>query len=292
MRLVLVLLLLGATAADAQETAAPLLQEKLLNRIHSIDAAMEGALGVAAIDLTDGTVVEYHAQTVFPQASVIKVPVMVAAFRAAAAGRFQLDDKVTLQPAEARPGGDLYQALQQGPVTLSIRQVIAHMIQSSDNTAANRMIAIVGMDQVNQMLEQFGLKATRLRRVMLDAAAVKRGDENVSTPHEMAMLLQLIYTGKAADGRSTEEMIAILKEVDGDVRKTVPASIAVASKVGEYPGTRTEAAIVYLSGRPYAISVCATFLRPGANPIPDVAAAVHQYFDKLAHSNRYGNRID
>lgn len=292
MRAILVALLLAASAARPQDTAAPLLREKLIDRLKAIDASLEGTLGVAAIDLTDGSVVEYHARNVFPQASVIKLPVMIAAFRAAADGRLHLDDKVTVQPADAKPGGDLYSALQQGPVTLSVRQLIAHMIQSSDNTAANRMIAMVGVDQVNRMLDGFGLPETRLRRKMLDSEAVKRGDENVSTPHEMASLLQLLYAGKAADARSTEEMVAILKEVDGDVRKTVPQSTAVASKVGEYPGTRTEAAIVYLSGRPYALSVCATYLRPGADPIPDVAAAIHRYFDKLAHSNRYGNRID
>jgi len=287
----ILLFLLGASVALPQEGAAPLLREKLLDRIRAIDTSMDGVLGFAAIDLTDGTAIEYHAQTIFPQASVIKVPVMIAAFRAAADRRVRLDEKVTLQPGEARPGGDLYSALQQGPVTLTIRQLMAHMIQSSDNTAANRMIAIVGMDRVNAMLEQFGLKDTRLRRIMLDSAAVQRGDENVSTPHDMASLLAMLYAGKAADPSSTSEMVAILKEVDGDVRKTVPAAIAVASKVGEYPGTRTEAAIVYLPGRPYALSVCATYLRPGADPIPDIAATVQQYFDKLAHSNRYGNRI-
>jgi beta-lactamase class A len=289
MRTLLVLSLILVPAAWPQDTAVPLLREKVLERIRAIDSGMEGALGVAAVDLTDGTTIEYHASNVFPQASVIKVPIMIAAFRAADEGRLQLDEKVTLQPSEAKPGGDLYSALQQGPVTLSIGQLIAHMIQSSDNTAANRMIEIVGMDSVNRMLDGFGLRETCLRRVMLDSAAVRRGDENVSTPHEMASLLVMLHGGKAASQSSTAEMIAIMKEVDGDIRKTVPPAAAVASKVGEYPGTRSEAAIVYLEGRPYAVSICATFLRPGADPIPDVAAAVQQYFEKLARSNRYGN---
>lgn len=271
----------------AQETAAVLLRQKLVERIRAIDAALNGALGVAVVDLAAGTRFDYHGGVVFPQASVIKVPVMITVFR-----KLNLDERVTLSPAEAKAGGDLYSALRRGPVTLTVRELVEHMIQSSDNTAANRLISMVGMEAVNGMLGEFGLTGTRLRRLMLDSAAVKRGEENISTPREMSALAEFLYSGKAAEPKATEEMIGILKAVDADVRKTVPPAIAVASKEGEYPGTRVETAIVYLPGRPYIVSIAATYLRPGSNPIPEVAAAVHEYFDKLARSNSYGNRIE
>ena len=46
------------------------------------------------------------------------------------------------------------------------------------------------------MLSEFGFTATRLRRLMLDSAAVKRGEENVSTPHEMAALAAIHLLGQ------------------------------------------------------------------------------------------------
>jgi hypothetical protein len=36
--------------------------------------------------------------------------------------------------------------------SVSIRELIAAMIQTSDNTATNRCIAMVGMDQINRTL--------------------------------------------------------------------------------------------------------------------------------------------
>ena len=34
-----------------------------------------------------------------------------------------------------------------------------------------------------------------------------------------------------------------------------------------------------------------TYLDPGVNPVPAVARMVYEYFEKLARSNRYGNKL-
>ncbi|HET8548279.1 MAG TPA: hypothetical protein VFL57_09760, partial [Bryobacteraceae bacterium] len=57
----------------SEQDATDLFTVKLLARISAIDAAIEGALGVAAVDLATGRIIAYNAGTAFPQASVIKV---------------------------------------------------------------------------------------------------------------------------------------------------------------------------------------------------------------------------
>ncbi|MGA2589655.1 MAG: serine hydrolase [Bryobacteraceae bacterium] len=59
------------------------------------DESFDGALGVAVIDLKSGRTFALHGATVFPQASVIKIPILARIFQAARAGKFSLDDKVT-----------------------------------------------------------------------------------------------------------------------------------------------------------------------------------------------------
>jgi beta-lactamase class A len=287
-----VLVLALGVGAHAERDAAELLSAKLLERIRSIDAAIDGALGVAAIDLSTGRIIAYNPDVVFPQASVIKVPVMTEVYRTTREGRLRLDQEFTVTQAEAVAGGDLYPALQRGPLKLSVRELIRAMIESSDNTAANRLIAAVGMDRVTAGMRSLGLASIQLRRIMLDSAAVRRGDENVASPADMARLMALLFEGKIVDKDASAEMLGVMKQVDGDFRKTIPGAIPVAAKVGEYPGTRAEAGVVLLKSRPFAFSVCATYLRPGANPIPEIAAALWGHFDRLEHSNRYGNRID
>jgi beta-lactamase class A len=287
-----ILLVILVCRAHAQRDAAELLNAKLLEKIRTIDAAIDGTLGVAAIDLSTGRIIAYHAEAVFPQASVIKVPVMAEVYRSSREGGLRLDQEVTVTQPEAVAGGDLYAALQRGPLKLTVRQLVGAMIESSDNTAANRLIAAVGIERVNAGMRALGLSSVQLRRIMLDSAAVRRGDENVASPLDIARLMQLLSEGKVVDNDASAEMLGLMKNVDGDFRKTVPGGIEVAAKVGEYPGSRTEAGVVFLKSRPFAFSVCATYLRPGANPIPEVAAALWAHFDRLERSNGYGNRID
>ncbi len=82
-------------------------------------------------------------------------------------------------------GGGILQELGDG-VSLSWRDLAVLMIGWSDNEATNVLVRRVGMDAVNARLDGLGLPHTRLRRLMMDLEAARRGDENVSTPREIA----------------------------------------------------------------------------------------------------------
>lgn len=249
----------------AQIDAAGLLEKKTLARIEMLDATAGGVLGMTAIDLTSAHMFSYHGDLLTTQASLIKVPILVRAFQAAQGGEFNID-------AENR-------------------ELLTRMIRDSDNEATNKLIAQLGMAKVNLMLDQFKLPNTRLRRIMLNFQVAQRGEENTSTPIEMARLFELIYRGKVVTPAACKDMISILKLTRADFRAALPPGIEVASKPGEVPGVRTEAGIIYLAGRPYILSVMSSFLRGDDNPIRDVVEIVNQHFTALAAHNRYGHRV-
>lgn len=282
-----------AGAAGAQPTLFELLENKTLAELSRFDAGFDGALGVAAIDLATGRMFGLHGGTVFPQASVIKIPILARMYQAARAGKFALDDRVPIAPGEAVGGsGRLQERLKSGgPATLTVRELIAAMMEWSDNTAANKCIALAGMDDVNRMLDELGLRHTRLRRKMMDSAAVARGQENVSTPEEMARLVETIYRGKLVDEAASREMVEILKKVSGGLREGLPLDIETASKTGELPGARGETGIVFLEGRPFVLSVMSAFIDDRRTPVPEVTRIVYRYFENLAGANAWGNRL-
>ena len=70
---------------SGQTTTAELLEEKLISRIRAYDASLNGVLGVAIIDLQTSRILHHNGDTVFPQASSIKIPIMMEVFRAARA---------------------------------------------------------------------------------------------------------------------------------------------------------------------------------------------------------------
>ncbi len=279
---VLRVLCASAVIGSGAQAQVERLEEKTVARIRAFDEAFDGVLGAAAIDLTNGRTLGWQERVVCPSASTIKVPVMAAVYR-----DLKPDRPVALSPKDLIGGSpNLTLLLRRGPATLTVRELVAAMIETSDNTAANALIDLAGMPRVNALLDEYGLTATRLRRRMLDGAAARRGDDNTSSPLELARIAELVYTGKwSAD-------LASMKRVEAGVRRAVPANVEVASKPGEVPGARCELAIVYLPKRPFALGIMSTFIRNHDDPIPTVAALLYAHYERLAKSNRYGNRLE
>lgn len=293
MRRFLTMGVLAALALRGETDVTHLLELKQHARIQALDDKLNGVLGVATIDLTSGRIFVYNGDAVFPTASSIKIAIMIELFRQERSGKFHFSDVVTVQPGDDVGGssGPLSQALKKGPVQTTIRKLMEDMIVYSDNTSTNRCIELAGMEAVNRLVAGFGLRATKLRRKMMDTAAAARGDENVSTPLELAKLVEMLYRGTAADAASCREMLDIMKRVKADMRAAIPAEIAVASKPGDLDGVHCEAGLVYLAKRPFVVNVMSTYLDGKSNPVGDATRIVFDYFEKLAHSNRYGRRL-
>jgi len=285
-------LVFAASLVCSAQTVAQLYGEKTLAQIAAVDRGIDGVLGVAAIDLTTGETLAYHAITESATASLIKVPLLVRLMNAKRKGDFQMDDKLTLQPSEAVSGsGHLQDELAKGPVTLTVQDLIVRMIVDSDNTATNRMIALAGMDETNATLHSLGLAHTRLQRIMMDSAAARADRENVSTPADMARLMAMLWRGEAAAPEDCREILGLMTRVNGAFRATLTDDVQVASKTGEVGGVYTEGGVVMLKQRPFAFAVMTSLLPDAVNPIPAVAAILYRHFERLGRGNRYGNEV-
>jgi beta-lactamase class A len=142
-------------------------------------------------------------------------------------------------------------------------------------------------------MSTLGLTDIKLRRKMMDSAAVKRGDENIASPAGLSRIAELLWKGDGLKPESRDAARKILHEVPGQIRNAVPETVLVASKTGELDGVRAEAAVVELTGRPFALAVMTTYLvndADGLKAIHDVAAAAFSYFERLATGGAYGRK--
>src|SRR5882762_2036179 len=93
--------------------------------------------------------------------SVIKIPLMVEAFRQIEAGKFALTDRITLADPAKRPGTGVIRSLDAG-ANLTVKDLLTLMIIVSDNTATDLMYEKVGgIEPVNKLMESYGLKSIR-----------------------------------------------------------------------------------------------------------------------------------
>ncbi len=185
--------------AIPRDTGSDLLWQKLETRVEEIAARLDGVMGVAVLDLTDGRVLLGNADRVFAAASSIKLAILLELYRqdqearARAKGKARLDDIYSFDPKDLVEDSRIMAGLTPGVTRVTNGDLAQFMIAVSDNAAANVLIDRVGKANVNATLRGLGLSKTMLRRKMMNIAAARRGDENVATPQEMVRLLEAIW---------------------------------------------------------------------------------------------------
>ncbi len=227
--------------------------------------------------------------------SVIKVPVMVLAFRDSEAGKLNLDERYTIRPEDRRRGSGLLQTFAPG-LSPTHRDLVTQMIVTSDNTATDLLIARLGLDRVNGLLAEAGFQKTRLNRTTGDLfrrvweladpknAALSHaevfdkgfpGDEGAfertftfdgdptewlgsATARETSQLLEQIHAGEIASRASCDEMIEILKRqfYASRLPRFLPDEVEAAHKTGDWPPiSGNDVGILYHPGGPTIVSI-------------------------------------
>lgn len=282
-----------------RDTGSDLLWKKLETRVGEIADRLDGVMGVAILDLSDGRILLRNADRVFPTASSIKIAVLLELYRQdqqarqGARGKAKLNDIYTFDPKDLVEDSQIMAGLTPGVTRVTSRDLAQFVVAVSDNAATNVLIDRVGMQNVNATLRSLGLTRTMLRRKMMDVAAARRGDENVSTPQEMARLLEMIYKEKALNQELTDDLIKQLKTLKKDsyLSYELPPDVELADKPGSLDGVRTDSGIVFAKNRPFAISVMTAYdrdERAAERAISEVALEAYHYFEMRGKTSEYG----
>jgi beta-lactamase class A len=236
--------------------------------LSSIEDAAEHSSGKVAVFARAMTgkppLITYHDREVFPAASTIKLLIMVCAFRYAEQQDSNFfNQKITLQASDM-VGGSESLAYAQAGQRFSIGALIRAMITVSDNTASNALITELGFDRLSRTAARIGLEQTHLRRHFLDSFAVVHHVKNVTSAHDLGMLLYALERG-AREGITTiasplscRRMIKLLlQQEDRDkIAQGLPAGIPLANKSGEISGVRNDVGIIDPFGdTPYVLAL-------------------------------------
>jgi beta-lactamase class A len=273
------------------------LRTKLGRELNQMVAQFDGVMAVAFKDLESNDLLAINADMVLPQASGIKLAVLVEVLRQDQAGKLRLGERVEIRKAQFAGGSGVLQDFGDGTSAVSLRDLAALMIVVSDNTATNLLIDRVGQLQVNTTMQSLGFERTRLMRKMIQPEEERRGVENVSTAREMASLVEQLYRGKLLDETHTALAMELLKNEKYEptpMGRGLPSKVPLASKTGSLPGVRCETGVVLLEGRPYVLSVMTTYAADDAaaeRAITEVSRRVYGYEERLARSNPHGVRL-
>jgi len=181
-----------------------------------------GRVGVAAKDIETGRTIRVDADSLFPTASVIKLPVLVELFYQFHEGKLSPDQPIELLDSLKKPGSGILQFLHPSQ-TLKLIDIATLMIILSDNTATNYVIDQFGqvhdekLEAVNSRMRSLGLKNTKLLNKLYSFATKKKTEEarrfgiGVSSPNDMAFLLDKLAGGEIINQAMSDSIIKIMR---------------------------------------------------------------------------------
>jgi beta-lactamase class A len=251
----------------------------------AVERAVDPANGLTAVyvkNLNTGASAGMSEDTVFPTASLFKIPILVELLRQQTLGMLDMKTQVLLQQKHWADGSGVLQA--QIGNSFTVQQLADYMIGVSDNTAALALLDLIGTDNVNLTLQANGLEVTRLRIGWPTRNWGGQPGENTTTAREMGTLLEKIATGKILNQKASEDAIRILsqKQQVAWLPAQLPRGTQVAHKSGELPGVRHDAGIVYAPRGPFVAVVLTeniTRYDKAGDTIPGVARAAYDYFE-------------
>jgi beta-lactamase class A len=129
---------------------------------------------------------------------------------------------------------------------------------------------------------------------MMDSEARARGDENVSTPGEAALLMQALYEMKFGKAVCEEILDILRKPKNGGFNSVLPADVPIAFKPGGIPGVKTEWALVELPERPYVAVFMESYDRHNEADeiLKSISRILYDYFWRLGNASDYGTFVD
>ena len=240
--LLFVTLLFLVYTADSQTRT----DKKLTKELHMLVKDFRGDAGIYVQNLRTGRVAAFNADTIFPTASMIKVPIMCGVFDKIERKELSYHQNLTYRDSLLYAGEDILGSFKDGEkIQLSKVQMLS--ITTSDNTASLWLQKLVGSEHINKWLVENGFEYTRLNsRTAGREAYQKLYGWGQTTPREMALLVKKIRDGHAISPAASERMYRNMVRIywDAEALSEIPPYIQAASKQGAVNRARSEVVLV------------------------------------------------
>jgi len=237
--------------------AQPARQSTLEKRLQTALTGFRGDVGVYVRNLRTGQTVTIKADTLFPTASTIKIPIQCGLFDKIHQGELTYGQVLTYKDS-LRYGDDIVGSLKDG-AKIPLSEVVMLMETVSDNTASLWCQALAGGGAaINAWLDKNGFPQTRVNsRTPGRKGYWSQYGWGQTTPRELANLLVYIREGKAVSPDASDEMYRNLGRQywDNDGLSQLPPEIKTAAKNGAVDRSRSEVVLVHAPHGDYVYCV-------------------------------------
>src|SRR6476469_1121281 len=256
MRLVsaLLLVLLTFSKPHAQKS-----DKHLTKQIQTLIQNFHGEVGVYVKNLKTGKIVALNADTLFPTASMVKVPILISIMDKISKSELAYHQELMYRDSLLYEGVDVLGSFKDSQ-KIELSKVMMLMLTMSDNTASLWLQSLAGTGaRINSILDSLGFNYTRVNsRTPGRKEAQMNYGWGQTTPHEMAELMNKILNGEIISKLISSRMLRLLGRNywDEEAVSQIPSDVFVASKNGAVDESRSEVLFVNGKGARYVFCVC------------------------------------
>ena len=197
----------------------------LKNEVEEIIKNKKGSYSVYYTDLNSGKFFGLSENQINTAASVNKLPIIAALYYLDNKNKISLDDQVTIQQVDVQDYGTGSIRYQEMPQTYSLKNLAKLSLKESDNTAAHVINVKIGEENVQKLVDSWGMKQTNMTN-------------NKTTVFDMSILLNKIYKNQITSPAKTKELLEFMTETDFEDRltKDLPTDVKTYHKSGDGQG--------------------------------------------------------
>lgn len=251
LRLFFALLLLPSTYISFSQKTDRKLQLIIAKSIKDFN----GDIGIYIKNLHSGQIMAINADTIFPTASIVKVPILVGVMDKMQKKELKYDQELVYKDSLLYEGVDILGSFKTSE-KIALKKVIMLMMTTSDNTASLWLQSLAGSGtRINEILDSIGLKNTRIN----SRTVGRENNKNIygwgqTTPFEIGTLFEMIYRNQLFSSATCERMMRCLGRNlwdENEAISQIPPYIEVFSKNGCVDAVRSEVLLVNAPNNPY-----------------------------------------
>ena len=235
------------------------IDKKLQSNLQEAIKGFNGDIGIYVKNLRTDKTVLINADTIFPTASIVKVPILIGVMDKIQRGELTYDSTLVYKDSLLYEGVDILGSFKNDE-KIVLKKIMMLMLTTSDNTASLWLQSLAGKGtRINEILDSLGLVSTRIN-------SRTPGRENnrtqygwgQTTPKEMGMIFEKIYRNEIFSPAACDRMMRSLGRNYWDLNEAisqVPPYIEVFSKNGCVNASRSEVILVNAPHNPYIFCI-------------------------------------
>ncbi len=250
-----VFLIFGIFFSFAQDVET---DQELQRGLEEITRDFKGTAGVYVYNLRTQKEAAINADTIFPTASIVKVPIILGLFNKIQNGELTLNDTLLYNEKRVYGGSGLMQFFKDSTQT-DLRTLAALMITYSDNVTSIWSQELAGGgEEINKLMQEIGMKDTRVNsRTNGREDLWKTYGWGQTTPREMATIMVKIRNRDLISDAASDEIYRMMTNsfYTDYALSQIPPYIQTAAKQGMVNKSRSELVMVNAPGGDYVFYI-------------------------------------